>query len=202
MSAAASISLPVLLILIFAAEQGGFKMRPVELAKTAAPTGLTDLNSLKGSFKATFTGSRRGVLTGEALLMSEQANGMHVHNMALFACENEASCRVIQFSRLHEQLPQKGTYALDDVDAGNDVQALYYEVNDGELTQLCGPSGGWLKITRSESDRIAGTFEFTAEGMVGRLREGGEPFQVRISGSFEAQRGDARDLPAGLQLKR
>lgn len=146
MRAAASLYLPVLLIIIFAGENGEFKLRPVEHAQTAAPSVvLAKLASPTESFTASCSDGAQGMrtdhvtswgtgtLTGHALLTSEQANDIHVHNSAFFARNDKASCRVTQSSRRHE-LSHEGTYTLDDLGAPND--ALYYELTSGKQMQL------------------------------------------------------------------
>lgn len=132
-----------------------------------------------GDATVNVTGSVSKEFSGNAVF-SVETEGDETHFTLLLADEitNETAGHAVLFQRLGER-PETGTYTID----GEEIYTFYMGEN-GDDDWIVGGDEGELKITRSTSDEIEGTFSFTG------ILLGTDDDEVTVAGSFRARHAD------------
>lgn len=156
-----------------------------------------DGGSNSATFQMTLDGDIDHSMTGPVAFAGQPADP-ETETPALFAIgggtaqEDTPNSGAFAFFRENEARPGTGEYEIGSVDDENgDIFYAIIFTGTDETLRAWGSESGTLKITKSTSDRLEGSFTFTATG--GLITGPGDE-TVTITGTFKAVHGSNVDL--------
>jgi hypothetical protein len=166
----------------------------MSLACTRQSSGDVDEQSVAraataSSFTATLGGALTGTLKGKAMFDIQRHDDLSVLKIILYVYDDDDNYDAVNILRLSAELPKPGEHPISDDAEFN--AALLIQRQGKQI--MAGAESGVVIFEESNEGRLRGSFRFSGE--VFSPTDPSFEGECTIEGSFDAPRGDERDLP-------